>query len=133
MALQAPRHAAATVLALRPVRDQHGRALRGLLGRVVRVRDDPERGSADRGTGETGSLGDGPRNLRKGRLDIGNSRAPVKAEFPDLGEEELSKYTGHVVGVDAQPIVVSEAIAEAGVDMISTETLKGIYAGEITD
>ena len=57
----------------------------------------------------------------------------MKAEFPDLGEEELSKYTGHVVGVDAQPIVVSEAIAEAGVDMISTETLKGIYAGEITD
>ena len=77
--------------------------------------------------------GTGLENLRKGRLDIGNSSASVKAEFPDLGEEELSKYTDHVVGVDAQPIVVSEAIAEAGVDVISAETLKAIYAGEITD
>ena len=77
--------------------------------------------------------GTGLENLRKGRLDIGNSSASVKAEFPDLGEEELSKYTDHVVGVDAQPIVVSEAIAKAGVDVISAETLKAIYAGEITD
>ena len=50
-----------TVLTFRSVRDQHERAPRGLLGRVVRVRDDPERGSADRGTSETQPLGDGPR------------------------------------------------------------------------
>lgn len=77
--------------------------------------------------------GTGLENLRKGRIDIGNSSAPVKAEFPDLAAEELSKYTDHVVGVDAQPIVVSEAIVEAGVETISAETLKAIYAGEITD
>jgi phosphate transport system substrate-binding protein len=77
--------------------------------------------------------GTGLEKLRNGRLDIGNSSAPVQAEFPDLGQQELSKYVDHVVGVDAQPIVVSEAIAEAGVTGISAETLKAIYKGEITN
>ncbi|EMA55942.1 MULTISPECIES: PstS family phosphate ABC transporter substrate-binding protein [Halococcus] len=82
---------------------------------------------------ELSHSGTGLENLRKGRLDLGNSSAPVKAEFPELEQAELSKYTDHVVGVDAQPIVVSGAIAEAGVEKISAETLKGIYAGDITD
>ncbi|HET7323786.1 MAG TPA: substrate-binding domain-containing protein, partial [Halococcus sp.] len=68
-----------------------------------------------------------------GRLDIGNSSAPVRAEFPDLREEVLSKYTDHVVGVDAQPVVVSETIYEAGVKKISAKTLKAIYKGKITN
>lgn len=77
--------------------------------------------------------GTGLEKLRNGRLDIGNASAPVKAEFPDLEESVLKKYTDHVVGVDAQPIVVSEAIAEAGVKEISAKTLKAIYKGEITN
>ncbi len=77
--------------------------------------------------------GTGLEKLRHGRLDIGNSSAPVEAEFPDLPKKVLSKYTDHVVGVDAQPIVVSEAIYEAGVEKISAKTLKAIYKGEITN
>ncbi|WP_237561085.1 PstS family phosphate ABC transporter substrate-binding protein [Halococcus sediminicola] len=77
--------------------------------------------------------GTGLEKLRSGRLDLGNSSAPVKAEFPDLAEKKLSKYEDHVVGVDAQPIVVSQAIKEAGVSEISAKTLKAIYKGEITD
>jgi phosphate transport system substrate-binding protein len=77
--------------------------------------------------------GTGLEKLRHGRLDIGNSSAPVEAEFPDLSEKILSKYTDHVVGVDAQPIVVSEAIHKAGIKKISAETLKAIYKGTITN
>lgn len=77
--------------------------------------------------------GTGLKNLRKGRLDIGNSSAPVSAEFPGWSEEVISKYTNHVVGVDAQPIVVSEAIYKAGVKKITAETLKAIYKGKITN
>ena len=75
--------------------------------------------------------GTGLEKLQSGRLDLGNASAPVKAEFPDLGQEELGKYVDHVVGVDAQPIVVSKAIYEAGVTKISAKTLKAIYQGTI--
>jgi phosphate transport system substrate-binding protein len=75
--------------------------------------------------------GTGLEKLRKGRLDIGNSSAPVKAEFPELDESVLAKYTDHVVGVDAQPIVVSNEIYKAGVTRMDGKTLKAIYRGEI--
>jgi phosphate transport system substrate-binding protein len=75
--------------------------------------------------------GTGLEKLRKGRLDIGNSSAPVKAEFPELEKSVLDKYTDHVVGVDAQPIVVSQEIHEAGVTRMDGKTLKAIYRGEI--
>jgi phosphate transport system substrate-binding protein len=84
-------------------------------------------------TVELSHSGTGLENLREGRLDIGDSSAPVKAEFPELEQSVLSKYTDHVIGVDAQPIVISGAIAEAGVEKISAETLKAIYAGKITN
>jgi phosphate transport system substrate-binding protein len=77
--------------------------------------------------------GTGMENLRAGQVDIGNSSAPVEAELPEASEEELSKFTDHVVGVDAQPIVVSQAVYDAGVTAITGETLKAIYAGEIED
>jgi phosphate transport system substrate-binding protein len=77
--------------------------------------------------------GTGLEKLRNDRLDIGNSSAPVKAEFPDLARKKLSRYVDHVVGVDAQPIVVSEAIKKAGVTEISAKTLKTIYKGKITN
>ncbi|QLC33853.1 substrate-binding domain-containing protein [Halarchaeum sp. CBA1220] len=77
--------------------------------------------------------GTGIEKLRKGQLDLGNSSAPVSAELPDATEEELAEFTDHVVGVDAQPIVVSQEIYDAGVTKVTAETLKAIYTGEITN
>ncbi|WP_044958173.1 PstS family phosphate ABC transporter substrate-binding protein [Halarchaeum acidiphilum] len=77
--------------------------------------------------------GTGLEKLRNGQVDIGNSSAPVAAELSDASESALAKFTNHVVGVDAQPIVVSEEIYEAGVTSITAATLKSIYEGEIDD
>jgi phosphate transport system substrate-binding protein len=76
--------------------------------------------------------GVGLQNLHEGRIDIGDASAPVEAEL-DLSEEEFAKFKDHVVGVDAQPIVVSSAIYEAGVTELTIDTLKAIYKGEIED
>jgi phosphate transport system substrate-binding protein len=75
--------------------------------------------------------GTGLEKLRNGQIDIGNASASVGAEFPDLDEAILSKFTNHVVGVDAQPIVVSEAIYDAGVTKLTAEQVRQIYRGEI--
>ena len=75
--------------------------------------------------------GTGLEKLKKGLLDIGNASAPVKAELPELSKEELSKFTNHVVGVDAQPIVVSKEVYEAGVKKLTAEQVRKIYTGEI--
>jgi phosphate transport system substrate-binding protein len=76
--------------------------------------------------------GIGLKNLREGRIDIGNASAPVEAEL-DLTDEEYAEFKNHVVGVDAQPIVVSQAIYEAGVTELTADTLRAIYKGEIRD
>ncbi|WP_227262317.1 PstS family phosphate ABC transporter substrate-binding protein [Salarchaeum japonicum] len=77
--------------------------------------------------------GTGLENLKAGRVDIGNSSAPVSAELPEASEEELSKFENHVVGVDAQPIVISQEVYDAGVTHMTAETLRAIYKGDITD
>ncbi len=77
--------------------------------------------------------GTGIEKIRNGQVDIGDSSAPVEAELPEASEEELSKFTDHVVGVDAQPIVVSKAIYDSGVTKITIEELRGIYQGDITN
>ena len=76
--------------------------------------------------------GTGLQNLQEGRIDIGNASAPVRAEL-DLSESEYAEFKDHVVGVDAQPIVVSKAIYEAGVTEMTAETLRAIYKGDIRD
>jgi phosphate transport system substrate-binding protein len=76
--------------------------------------------------------GIGLKNLREGRIDIGDASAPVEAEL-DLTEAEFEKFEDHVVGVDAQPIVVSNEIYEAGVTKLTADTLRAIYKGEILD
>ena len=76
--------------------------------------------------------GIGLENLQKGRIDIGDASAPVEAEL-DLSEQEYAKFIDHVVGVDAQPIVVSTEIYDAGVTKITGETLKAIYTGDTED
>ncbi|MDS0299632.1 PstS family phosphate ABC transporter substrate-binding protein [Halogeometricum sp. S1BR25-6] len=77
--------------------------------------------------------GTGLEKLKNGQLDIGNASAPVDAELPEASEEELNKFINHVVGVDAQPIVVSQEIYEAGVTQLTAEQVRGIYKGEITN
>ncbi len=77
--------------------------------------------------------GTGLEKLKNGLIDIGNASAPVDAELPDLSKEELDKFTNHVVGVDAQPIVVSKEIYEAGVTKLTAEQVRKIYQGEITN
>lgn len=76
--------------------------------------------------------GTGLEKLQAGQVDIGNASAPVAAEFPKMAEEELANYTDHVVGVDAQPIVVSNEVYEAGVTELTAEQVRGIYTGEIS-
>jgi phosphate transport system substrate-binding protein len=76
--------------------------------------------------------GTGLEKLRDQQIDIGNASAPASAEFPDASEEELSSFTEHVIAVDAQPIVVSTEIYDAGVTKLTAEQVRGIYAGEIT-
>ncbi|MDS0294307.1 PstS family phosphate ABC transporter substrate-binding protein [Halogeometricum luteum] len=77
--------------------------------------------------------GVGLEKLRQGQIDIGDSSAPVSAEFPEASESELESFTNHVVAVDAQPVVVSKAIYEAGVTKLTIEQLRSIYQGEITN
>ncbi len=76
--------------------------------------------------------GTGLEKLRNGQTDIGNASAPVAAEFPEASEAELERFTNHVVAVDAQPIVVSTQIYDAGVTKLTAEQVRGVYTGEIT-
>lgn len=77
--------------------------------------------------------GTGVNALREQRVDIGNSSAPVADELPDASEDTLAKFVNHVVGVDAQPIVVSEAVYDAGVTGLTAEELRQIYRKQITN
>jgi phosphate transport system substrate-binding protein len=77
--------------------------------------------------------GTGLEKLEKGLLDLGNSSAPVAAELTNLSDEELDEFKNHVVGVDAQPIVVSREVYEAGVKQLTAEQVRKIYQGEITN
>ena len=76
--------------------------------------------------------GTGLEKLQEHQVDIANASAPVAAEFPEMDESTLEKYTNHVVGVDAQPIVVSREVYDAGVTTLTAEQVRGIYQGEIT-
>jgi phosphate transport system substrate-binding protein len=77
--------------------------------------------------------GTGLEKLEKGQVDLANASAPVSAEFPKKSRNELNKFVDHVVGVDAQPIVLSKEIYDAGVTRLTAEQVRGIYQGEITD
>ncbi|MBP1955282.1 phosphate transport system substrate-binding protein [Halarchaeum rubridurum] len=64
------------------------------------------------------------------QVDIGDASAPVEAELEDV---DYDKFVDHVVGVDAQPIVVSQHLYENGVQGLNAETVRAIYQGEITN
>ncbi len=77
--------------------------------------------------------GTGLEKLRSGLLDIGDASATVAQEFPEASEEELSGFVDHVVGVDAQPLVVSREVYDAGVTELTLQQVQQIYRGEITN
>ena len=77
--------------------------------------------------------GVGLEKLENEQVDIGDASAPVSAEFPDRSEEELEPFTDHVVGIDAQPIVVSQEIYEAGVTELTLTDIQDIYQDRVTN
>jgi phosphate transport system substrate-binding protein len=77
--------------------------------------------------------GTGCEAVRDGLVDIGNSSGPITAEL-DISEEERDEnYVDHVVGRDGQPVFVSQAIYDAGVEQLTGEQIRGIYQGDITN
>jgi phosphate transport system substrate-binding protein len=76
--------------------------------------------------------GTGIEGVMEERVDIGDASSSAASE---LGEDhpELDGFVDHVVGVDGQPIVVSQEIKDAGVSQITIDELRGIYKGEITN
>ncbi|WP_227134555.1 substrate-binding domain-containing protein [Halorubellus salinus] len=75
--------------------------------------------------------GTGVEKVMSEQIDIGNSSGNVEDELPD--RESYEKFTDHVVGVDGQPLVVSEEIADAGVTEITGQELKDLYKGRISN
>ena len=77
--------------------------------------------------------GTGVEAVQKGRVDIGDSSAPVADELPEAEQSTLDNYVDHVVGVDGQPIVVSREVYDAGVTGLTGDELRAIYKKELTN
>jgi phosphate transport system substrate-binding protein len=75
--------------------------------------------------------GTGVRKVRDGLYDIGNSSGNVEDELPE--RDSYEKFVDHVVAVDGQPLVVSQEIADAGVEKITGQQLKDLYKGRISN
>ncbi|WP_323674280.1 substrate-binding domain-containing protein [Halorubellus sp. PRR65] len=75
--------------------------------------------------------GTGVEKVMNGQHDIGNSSGNVEDELPD--RDSYDDFVDHVVGVDGQPLVVSQEIADAGVDQITGDQLKDLYKGRISN
>jgi len=75
--------------------------------------------------------GTGVEKVRDGKHDIGNSSGNVEDELPD--RDSYEKFVDHVVAVDGQPLVVSQEIADAGVEQITGQQLKDLYKGRLTN
>lgn len=77
--------------------------------------------------------GVGLTKVENGQVDIGDSSAAARFEFPDYGKERLSKFTDHVAAKDHQAFSVSKEIYEAGVKSLAKEELVNIFNGIITN
>ncbi|MDQ2073367.1 substrate-binding domain-containing protein [Haloarcula sp. NS06] len=75
--------------------------------------------------------GTGVEKVMNGQNDMGNSSGNVEDELPD--RDSYDQFIDHVVGVDGQPLVVSQEIADAGVEQITGDQLKSLYKGELTN
>lgn len=74
--------------------------------------------------------GTGVEAVESGRVDVGNSSGRVQDE---LDRDSYEDFKNHVVGVDGQPIAVSNEVYENGVTDITLQELKDIYQGTITN
>jgi len=75
--------------------------------------------------------GTGVEKVRDGKHDIGNSSGNVEDELPD--RDSYEDFVDHVIAVDGQPLVVSQEIADAGVEQITGDQLKDLYKGRISN
>jgi phosphate transport system substrate-binding protein len=75
--------------------------------------------------------GTGVEKVMNGQHDIGNSSGNVEDELPD--RDSYEDFVDHVTAVDGQPLVVSQEIADAGVEQITGQQLKDLYKGRITN
>lgn len=75
--------------------------------------------------------GTGVEKVMNEQIDIGNSSGNVQNELPD--RDSYENFVNHVVGVDGQPLVVSEEIANAGIEKITGQELKDLYKGRISN
>jgi phosphate transport system substrate-binding protein len=75
--------------------------------------------------------GTGVEKVRDGKHDIGNSSGNVEDELPD--RDSYEDFVDHVIAVDGQPLVVSQEIADAGVEKITGDQLKDLYKGRISN
>ena len=75
--------------------------------------------------------GTGVEKVMNGQHDIGNSSGNVEDELPD--RDSYDSFVDHVVGVDGQPLVVSQEIADAGVSQITGQQLRDLYKGRISN
>ena len=73
----------------------------------------------------------GCKKVLEGAVDFGNSSAPVADVLPDASLDVLDEFVDHVVGVDAQPVVVSREIRAAGVTRLTAAQVRAIYRGDI--
>jgi phosphate transport system substrate-binding protein len=75
--------------------------------------------------------GTGIEDCYEGEIDIGNASGSVADEKPDWPQERKDEFVDHVVGVDGQPLVVSQEVADAGVEQITGQQLKDLYKGRV--
>jgi phosphate transport system substrate-binding protein len=73
--------------------------------------------------------GTGVEKVMNGQHDIGNSSGNVEDELPD--RDSYEDFIDHVAAVDGQPLVVSQEIADAGLEKITGQQLKDLYKGRI--
>ena len=67
----------------------------------------------------------------EGAVDVGDASAPAEDELADADAADLGGFTDHVIGVDAQPVVVSREVYDAGVTRLTADQVKRIFTGEI--
>ena len=69
--------------------------------------------------------------VMEGSVDVGDASAPVEEELADASAADLGGFVDHVIGVDAQPVVVSREVYDAGVTHLTADQVRRIFTGEI--
>ncbi|NYT03032.1 MAG: phosphate ABC transporter substrate-binding protein [Methanosarcinales archaeon] len=80
-----------------------------------------------------GGSGAGITNVAEGRSSIGMASREIKDSEKDNYETADKKFQEHVIGYDGIILVVSPAVYRSGVTGLSTEQVRGIYSGRISN